>query len=433
MRATLIISLMLMSLGARAQEKPVLYLGGHAHLGTGKAIEKSAIVVENGKFTQVANALLVKIDSSAYDTIIDLKGKHVYPAFIAPNSTLGLTEIDAVRATRDFQEVGLFKPHIRSIIAYNTDSEVTPTVRSNGVLIGQITPRGGRVTGTSSVVLFDGNNWEDAVYKMDDGVHVNWPRMYKRSGWWAEPGTIQKQSKYDEQLKALYDFVREAQAYSSVKEHEERDLRLEAMRGIFDGSKTLFVHADYVKELVEIIQFKREFQLENLVLVGAYDAWLITDMIKLNKVPIMLKRVHSLPERPEDDIDLPYKLPKLLHDAGISFCLENSGDMEAMGARNLPFFAGTAVAYGLDYETAVGAITLETAKILGVDDRTGSLEKGKDANFFISSGDALDMETNHVEAAYLKGKPINLSNRQLELYKKYMGIYDLPLPEKHQD
>lgn len=402
---------------APKQTKKILLLNGIAHIGNGKVIKNAAIAIENGKLTLVANAAAIKIDFNQYDTVVNLKDKHIYPGIIAPNSTLGLTEIDAVRATRDYSEVGTFKPHVRSVIAYNTESKVTTTIRSNGVLMGQITPRNGIISGTSSIVQFDAWNWEDATIKEDDGIHLNWVKMYL---WWKG----EKNKNYAKSVTALNQFFADAMAYSKVKEHEEKNIRFEAMRGLFDGTKTLYVHADFVKELTEAINFSKKYEVKKMVIVGGYDSWMITDMLKENNVAVMLKRVHSLPERQEDDVYLPYKLPHMLFDAGILFCLENSGDMEAMGTRNLPFYAGTAAAYGLDKEEALKLITLNTAKILGIDKTNGSLEEGKDATLFISTGDALDMRTNNVIAAFIQGRKIDVDNHQKKLYRKYSSKYD---------
>lgn len=401
---------------APAQTKSILLLNGIAHIGNGEVIDNSAIGFKEGKLTLVADARKIKIDFNAYDTIIKIDGKHVYPGFIAPNSTLGLVEIDAVRATRDMDETGEFTPHVRSIIAYNTDSKITTTVRSNGILMGQITPRGNYVSGTSSIVQFDAWNWEDAVYKEDDGVHLNWQNMYSR---WN--GKLNK--KYTEKVNDLKEFFANALAYSKIEEQEEINLRFEAMRGVFSGEKTLFIHADFVKEITEAIDFTKDFEVKKMVIVGGYDAWRVSDMLKDNKVSVMLRRVHDLPVHEDDDVYLPYKLPKMLFDAGVLFCLENSGDMEAMGTRNLPFYAGTAAAYGLDKEEALKLITLNTAKILGIDNTVGSLEGGKDATLFISTGDALDMRTNDVIVAFIQGRNIDLDNHQKKLYRKYSEKY----------
>lgn len=403
---------------APKQAKKIMLLNGVAHLGNGSVIKNSAIAFENGKLTVVANAAAIKIDFSAYDTVIRLnKDQHVYPGIIAPNSTLGLTEIGAVRMTNDYSEYGIFKPHVRSIIAYNTESKITTTVRSNGVLMGQITPRSGAISGTSSIVHFDAWNWEDAIVKKDDGVHLNWERMFNRRG--GKPN-----KNYDKGTDALNRFFENALAYSKKEKHSEQNLRFEAMRGVFNGEKTLYIHANFIKEITEAINFSKKHEVERTVIVGGYDAWMATDMLKENKIAVILKRVHSLPERQEDDVYLPYKIPKKLFDAGVLFCLENSGDMEAMGTRNLPFYAGTAAAYGLDKEEALKLITLNTAKILGVDDIVGSLEVGKAATLFISNGDALDMRTNNIKTAFVQGRLIDIDNHQKKLYRKYSEKYD---------
>jgi imidazolonepropionase-like amidohydrolase len=402
---------------APKQTKKIMLLNGIAHLGNGKVIQNSAIAFENGKLTTIANAATIRIDFEYFDTIINIQNKHVYPGIIAPYSTLGLTEIGAVGMTHDYSEYGIFKPHVRSIIAYNTESKITTTVRSNGVLMGQATPRNGTITGTSSIVQFDAWNWEDAVYKEDDGVHLNWESMTNR---W----TGKKNENYKKNVAKLNSFFTDAFAYSKTTNYPEKNLRFEAMRGVFNGEKALFIRANFVKEITAAINFSKKHKVVKMVIVGGYDAWMVTDMLKENNVAVMLGRVHSLPKRQEDDIYLPYKMPKKLFDAGVLFCLENSGDMEAMNTRNLPFLAGTAAAYGMDKEEALKLITLNTAKILGIDKTTGSLEVGKDATLFISSGDALDMRTNDVLAAFIQGRKIDVSNHQKKLYEKYSGKYE---------
>jgi imidazolonepropionase-like amidohydrolase len=395
----------------------VLYLGGIAHLGNGLKIENSAISVEDGKFSLVADASIIRINPTAYDTIIKLNGKHIYPAFIVPNTTLGITEIGQVRATHDYRETGALNPNVRSLIAYNTDSKIITTIRSNGVLIAQVTPRGGTISGQSSVIHLDGWNWEDAVLKADDGLHLNWPNSYHYSGWWAEPGESKKNDKYNKRTQEIKTFFTKAEAYA--KSANIMDLRMESMKGIFSGSKTLYIHADYAKDMRKAIKMTSELHIKKIVIVGAEDALKIVDLLKEKNISLILNRVHRLPESQDSPIDEPFTQSKKLKEAGILFCLSYEGDMEAMGARNLPFSAGTTVAYGLDYEDAISAITLNTAKILGIDTQVGSIEHGKEATFFISTGDALDMRTNNVENAFIKGKPIDLNNHQKELFEKY--------------
>ena len=403
---------------AKKQNGIVTIHGATAHIGNGEVIENSLIMFENGKLTLVTDATLTK---KAYlGTIINAEGKHVYPGFIVPNSTLGLAEIDAVKATLDQGEIGRMNPHIRSIIAYNTESKVTETIKANGMLIAQITPRGGNISGTSSIVQFDAWNYEDALIKEDDGIHLNWPASFRRSGWWAEPGPIVENKNYVKDVQRIKDFFSDAKANNK----ETIDLKNKAMQGIFNGSQTLFIHANGEKEIVEAIDFKNEFNIKNLVIVGGFDAYKVTNLLKENNVPIILKRIHALPTAEDQDIKLPFKLPKLLDDAGILVALDVAGGrMERMQTRNLPFYAGTAVAYGLDYEKAIAMLTLNTAKILKIDTKVGSLEVGKDATLFISEGDTLDMRTNKVISAYIQGRNISLDTHQKQLYKKYTNKY----------
>ena len=409
------------------QKESILILGGTAHLGTGDALENAAIGFRDGKIDYVGFARTV--DRARYDRVIEANGRHIYPGFIAPNSTLGLQEIGAVRATRDDAEVGTFKPHVRSIIAFNTDSEVTPTVRSNGVLMGQITPRGGVISGSSAFVHFDGWNWEDAALKTVDGIHLNWPVTHHRH-WQDGKIDIRKRKTYDQERHEIQRFFSEAKAYAEAGERYStavRDLRQEAMRGLFDGTLRLYVHANDVRQITEAVHFKREMGIAHLVIVGGTDAPAVADLLRDNNVPVMVKRVHSLPRFAEDDVDAPFRLAKELEDEGVLFCLQNAGGMEHMGVRNLPFYAGTAHAYGLTYEQAVQSITLNAAKIIGVDTFCGSLETGKDATLFISEGDALDMRTNYVTEAFIQGRAIDLDNRQRQLYRKFQAKYGAPI------
>ena len=369
----------------------------------------------------VLAAFDVRMDSTKYDTIINVEGQHLYPGFIAPNSRLGLVEIDAVRASRDFDDVGEMNPHVRSLTAFNTESRITPTIRTNGVLIAEITPRGGRISGSSSIFELDGWNWEDAVLQKDNGIHLNWPSLGRALGQDNERAKKQEES-YEKDVKQLEDFFQEAEAYSKAAYHIEKNIRLEAMKPLFEGKSKVFVHANRVREITDAIYFFDAFELE-LVLVGGHESWLVVDLLKDRNIPVILRRVHSLPMGQDEDIDLPFKLPAKLQQKGLLVALENSGSMEAMGTRNLPFYAGTAVAYGVEKEEALKMISLNTAEILGIDERVGSIEVGKDATLFVSEGDALDMRSNQLSMAFIRGKSLELTNPQLELYKKYSKKY----------
>ncbi len=419
MKYLLILTLAFLSLYGTAQSyNKILIVNGYLHVGNGQTIEKSLIGIEDGVITLVKNNLTTSYSPEEWDTIIDAKGQHIYPGFVAPNSTLGITEIDAVRATRDYDEVGAFNPHVRSQIAFNVESKVISTVRTNGVLITQATPRGGIISGSSAVMELDGWNWEDATISASDGIHLNWPSSI---AYWKQPK--EQNENYQKQLDNIYAFFEMAKAYASTKS-TEKDLRLEAMIACFNGQKRVYIHANEIQQLVDVIEFSKKFDLPYPVIVGGYDAHLIPEQLIHAKIPVMLIRTHSLPHNEGDEIDLPYKLPYLLQKAGVQFCLQNEGDMEAMNARNIPFLAGTAMAYGLTMEQAIRSISLSSCEIMGIDEQYGSIEKGKSATLFISTGDALDMRGNQLTFAIIDGKLMSLENSQRLLYKKYKEKYE---------
>ena len=402
----------------------ILYLGGKAHIGNGEFIDVSAISVNNGKFEMVANAKTIRINPQAFDTIIHIYDHHVYPAFIATNTTLGITEISAVRATNDYRETGTFKPHVRSLIAYNAESVIIPTIRSNGVLLAQIAPQGGRITGSSSVMKLDGWNWQDAVLKADDGIHLNWPPYFVQTGWWAEPGDIKKTEEYDMQCQKMEDYFVKSKSFYESKS-TVNDLPMMAMQGLFSGEKRLYMHANLQREMTDAILFAKNMGVKHIAIVGAREAHKMAAFLKENNIPVILDRIHRLPATESTGVDVPYKQASILHKAGVKFAFCYQGDMEAMGQRNLPFSAGTAVAHGLPYEEAVKALTLNTAEILGIDEHTGQIKAGMNATFFISKGDALDMMGNEVKHAFIKGQAIDLDNKQKVLNRKYRKKYGL--------
>ncbi|NNL83811.1 MAG: amidohydrolase family protein [Winogradskyella sp.] len=409
---------------AEPQKETIAIVGATAHIGNGSVINNSIIVFKEGKLTSVASA---NDTSTSLDGIkvINAEGKHVYPGFIVPNSTLGLVEIGAVRATNDQSEIGSINPHIRSLIAYNAESKIVESLRPNGVLLGQVTPRGGRISGTSSIVQFDAWNWEDAAIEVDDGIHINWPNSFSRGRWWlGEDPALKPNKQYPEQVVELSTFLDEAKSYLKGSKNS-RNLPFEAVEGLFNGNKQLFVHVDDEKGITDAIAFAEENSIKKLVIVGGYVAYKVADLLKQNNIGVLVQRVHRRPDGEDHDYDLPYKLAKMLVDKGVLVALETSGQMERMNSRNLPFYAGTTVAHGLTKEQALQLITLNTAKILGINEKYGSLEVGKSATLFISEGDALDMRTNKLTHAFIDGRDISLETHQTELWRRYAEKYGI--------
>lgn len=401
----------------KEQSKRILLTGGAAHLGNGEVIPNSAIGFEKGKLKLVADATTIRIDKSAYDTVIDISGKHVYPGLIALNTIIGLSEIEAVRATNDFNETGSYNPSVRSVIAYNTDSRVIPTIRSNGVLLAQIVPRGGVVSGQSSVVELDGWNYEDAVYKTDDGIHLNWPSMRIVRTRRSDSDDKQKE-RMDKTISEIRKLFSDAKAYASEKQPVVNQ-HLEAMRGLFNGSKILYVHCNYVKEIIAAVGFSKEFGLK-MVLVGGNDSHMVTDLLRQNNIPVVLMESHRLPSREDEDLDMPFKLASILEKAGVPYALAVKDFWQV---RNLAFQAGQTAGHGLTPEQALKAVTASPAKILGIDQTTGTLETGKDATLLIVGGDLLDMRTSKVEFAYIRGKEVDLNDQHKMLNEKFSRKY----------
>jgi len=397
---------------APAQKETIALTHATIHIGNGQVIEDGMIVFSNGKIVDVRPYAAIADNVK----VIDCSGKHIYPGLISANTNLGLNEISAVRSTRDQYELGDINTDIRSVVAYNTDSKIINTVRSNGILLANVIPQGGIISGASSVMQLDAWNWEDAVYKMDGGIHFRMPSLVRLS----ENNDPLKGAM--EHIDEVRTFFREAKAYFQESKHEHTNLKFEAVKGLFDKTQTFFVHCELVKEMMIAVEFAKEFGFRTVIIGGA-DSWKIADYLKQNEIAVILNQMHSLPVFQDDDVDVPYKTPYLLQQAGVMYCISDAD--ESTRYRNLPFNAGTAVAYGLTKEHALQAITLNAAKILGIDNRTGSLEKGKDANIVVSDGDILDMKTNNVIYAFIQGRQINLDNKQKQLYEKYMVKYGL--------
>jgi hypothetical protein len=329
------------------------------------------------------------------------------------------------------REIGDLNPNVRSIVAYNTDSRVINVLRSNGVLLANVVPEGGIISGSSSVVQLDAWTWEDAAYKTDAGIHFNMPSLLPRPAGFGRFGGGAggpQQSAVDpikqglEQVDRMKSFFREAKAYNTMDSHEETNLKFASVKGLFDKSQKLYVHANTVKQMLVALDFVKEFGFD-VVIVGGNDSWQIADLLKQNNVSVILNQPHSLPTMEDDDVDQPYKTPAMLQKAGVLFSI-NDDDGQTRG-RNLSFNAGTAVAYGLTKEQALQAITLNAAKVLGISDKTGSIEVGKDANIVISTGDILDMRSSVVTDAFIQGRKIDLNDKQKLLNERYKQKYGI--------
>lgn len=403
---------------APKQMQPIAITNATVHVGNGQVLTNATIVINDGKIGAVGTDIMYTQNAR----IINAQGKHVYPGFILSNTNLGLVDVGNVRATSDAEEIGDYNASVRSIVAYNAEQKVINTLRPEGVLLANIVPEGGLLAGSSSVVQLDAWTWKDAVYAMDNGLHFYMPSLL------APPPNSHRRTEGDadpvkEGLQKIDDFksfLKEAKAYLKTKAPEETNLKYAAVENLFSGRQKLFIHAGTVKQILVAIDIARDLSIP-AVIVGGEDSWQVAPLLKQYNIPVILTRMHTLPVAEDDDVDQPYKTPYLLQQAGVLFAINDEDDQTR--GRNLAFNAGTAVAFGLTREQALSAITLNAAKILGVDSLTGSIETGKDANLFISDGDALDMRTNLLSHAFIQGREIPLKSHQTELFDKYEKKY----------
>ncbi len=398
-------------LSLNAQSQLTIIKGGTVHIGNGRIINNGNVFFQNGIIIGVDSLELVDNKSAK---VIDAKGKQIYPGLFCMNTYMGLNEIDAVRATRDYNETGPTNSDARTLIAFNTDSKVLPTALFNGILFAQIIPTGGVISGQSSIMKTKGWNWEDAQVQADEGLHLWWPEL---SRW----GDITKQQeRLLNELQQIEEFFYQSVQYNNQLNPASINLRLESMKNVLNGKIKLYIHVSSEDGIIQSIRFAKKFKEIKPVLVGAESAYRVLPFIKENNIPVVVNLTHRLPQYAHEDIDLPYRLPSLLTKAGIMVAIGSSGSWES---RNVAFQAGTAAAYGLSKEEALQCITYNAAIISGTADRTGTIEKGKSASILISKGDILDMKSNDLEYVFLEGQEIIIEGEQQKLFKKFSEKY----------
>jgi len=353
-------------IGIQAFSQGLVVKNATIHVGNGQLFENAILVTEKDKIQFVGFEKDAKINFSGKE-IIDAKQAHLYPGLISLYSSIGLTEIDYVRASNDFYEIGSLNTHIRAGVAYNVDSDIIPTLRSNGVLAAQVTPRGGIIAGSSSAVYLNGWTGEEAMIKADEGLHINWPEFYP-AGYLADAAKTEFATNRAKEIQKLKVFFTDAKAYH-LGTRMPKNLRLESVKGIFNNSQTLFIAANKPKEILEVLAFVKAFEIVKVAIVGANEALPVVNELAKNNVSVVLYRLHNTPPNSEGEVDYAYTLPVKMKNAGVKFAFSYYGDMEAAHSRNLAYVAGTAANYGLTKEEALRAITLTPAQILGIDDK----------------------------------------------------------------
>jgi len=406
---------------AAPQGKPIAIKGATIHPVTGPEIPDGTIVFDGGKITAIGKDAAVPPGAE----VIDGAGKHVYPGLINANTVLGLVEIGAVRATVDVEEAGAINPNVRSITSINPDSELIPVARAAGVLTALSVPEGGLISGQSAVLRLDGWTPEEMALLTPAAMHLRWPNLTIDRRPRARKSVKDQQKEMDKAQQQIRDAFQIARAYWQARKNPgpdfKSDLRWEALMPVFDGTLPLFVHASSLAQIQAALAWSKEMQLK-IVLVDGDDAWRIAPQLKESDVAVVLGPATSLPARRDDDYDSAWSNAAKLQQAGVRFCIASNGRGAETNERNVGYEAGLASGYGLPKEEALKAVTIYPAQILGVADRLGTLETGKAATLIMTNGDPLDFPT-QVEAAFIDGRKIDLSNRQTRLREKYREKY----------
>lgn len=403
---------------AAAQQGAVLLNDATLHTVSNGVLENTDLLMVDGKIAAIGKDL----SAPAGGTVVELQGKHVYPGLIALANQLGLVEIEAVRATDDTHEVTDTNPDVRAQVAYDAQSDVIPTVRSNGISYSLVFPAGSLLMGQSSLMQLDAWSWQDATVKAGVALHINWPNASVLSSPWnpKKPEELAKQNAED--LQKLYDTMAQAKAYVDAKKAgaiKALDSRWEAMVPVFSGERAVFAHAEDARQIRQAMALADKYQLK-LTIVGGRDSWRVADELAARKVPVIFSSPFGIPERDDESVETAYATPAKLAKAGVTFALAIGSYWDS---RNLAFGAGQAVAFGLDKEQALAAVTLNAAKIAGVDDKLGSLEVGKAATVVVSEGDILDYRSSKISSMWIDGRAVDLNNKQKDLHQKYQQRY----------
>ena len=380
----------------------------------------TAVLIEVGKIKAIGAQALAQAGSA---TRIDATGLRLYPGLISANSSLGLIEIEAVRATVDTAEVGAVNPNARAQIAVHADSDLLPVARAGGVLTALSVPRGNLIAGQSALINLSGWNYEEMTVKPAVAMHIYWPST-RLPDWLPKPAIEQALEAAAENLRVLDASFAEAIAYRAKQALPQatHDLRLEALQPVLSGDLPLFIHANELTQIRGALTFAAKYKLK-VTLVGALDAWRVADELKAANVQVILGSPFNLPMRRSESYDVLYSAAAKLHAAGVKIAIAgDGGGMDASLEKNIAYLAAQAAAFGLAPAQALRAITLSAAEILGVSDRLGSIDVGKDANLILVRGDILEI-TSPIQRIFIAGIDTPMSSRHSKLCERYQGRY----------
>ena len=399
------------------QSQPIALQGATIHTVTNGVIENGTILFNNGVITAIGT----DVQLPAGTRVVDASGKHIYPGLIDAYSTVGISEIGSVDVSSDTNELGDFNPNVRAEVAVNAESRHIGTTRSAGVLVSLTTPGGGLISGMSSALNLEGWSWEEMSLESAAALNVNWPNPNPRRGGrgGGRGGGAGDAPTYEERVQELKDFFAEARAYRdavAAGEEVRSDSRYAAMIPALNGEIPVVVAADGAAQINDAITWGQGEGVR-IVIRGGREAIHVADRLVSENIPVILTSTMAAPGRAYEGYDGAYSMPARLYEAGVKFAI--SGGAGALYTNRLPWEAGVAVAFGLPEEEAVKAVTINAAEFMGLDDRVGSLEAGKQATLLITTGNPLDMTTN-IEQAYIQGRELDMNDIQKHFFEKYM-------------
>lgn len=387
---------------------------------SGPIVESGTIVIEGGKIASLGEEapLPEQVES------IDGRGLTVYPGLFDANTTIGLTEIGAVPMTNDFSELGDLMPQLLAFSAIHVESEHIPVARVNGITHVLTRPRTGTIPGHGAIVNLHGGTAAEMEIRRHGALVLRFPSLlgFSSRGFSFSSSPPKKypeiKKEYEEKLRLLKTLLQRARHYENSRSQNSTvfDPQLEALAPVVRGDLPVLLEAESHVDIRNAVEFAEEEGL-NYILTGATDAWKVADFLKQHQVRVILGPRQSLPRRQDDPIDILYRTPGILEEKGVEFAIstESSSDV-----RNLPYEAGSAVAYGLSREAALRSITLSPAEMLEVADELGSLEVGKRANLVVVDGDLLDF-SGRIRHLFIDGQRVTLESKHTRLYERYLN------------
>ncbi|MCY3629987.1 MAG: amidohydrolase family protein [Bacteroidota bacterium] len=383
-------------------------------------IERGTILIQDGTIIQIG----VNVDIPKDSRVIDLTGLSIYPGMIDSGTQMGLIEVGSLPETRDASELGDLSPQMKALIAVNPNGVAIPVTRVSGVTTVLTVPSGGMLPGQAALINLHGYT-PLQMFAGFEGIILRFPATGRRGRFDSRSEEDIKKAA-DEAMKKLNDTWDNAELHhridSTYQARPEDGRRpeyvpsMEALRDVIRGEQTLIIQVNAANDILAAIEWVQTRGIGRVLFSGVAEGWRVADKIAEAGIPCLVGPVLSIPTRQSDRFDKAYKNAGLMHAAGVKIALRSD---DTANARNLPFHAGFATAYGLPIEEALRAVTINPAEIFGVSDRLGSLEIGKEATLFVADGDPFETATK-IHHVFIAGYEIPMESRHTQLYEEFL-------------